>query len=182
MAAAPPGSTTPSSPPPRPRDARAAQREADLQHLREVLPALLPGATDIEVPAFLPGGAPDLATAAVTFRDSAGPGYFTLSVGGPAGSAVGMKPAAGICDPHKPPLRCEKIPQPDGSTVLLWESGLSGLSGRNVAQVDEFDAIHYRTDGSTVNIVNSDFISTMLAQRFDFKDANGGFKNSRGFR
>jgi hypothetical protein len=159
------------------------------QHLRDVLGGVVPDAEQVKVGDF-DQNYPDSAdswgsiTAEVMFRDDAGPAAFNLTVA--AASAAGdFEPLSKRCDPHpvdehgKPvevlklpngkPLRCTKIPQSDGSTVVVEETG-SVVPGKNgdlrLARVNGLNAMHYRTDGSTVNIVNDDLVSGTMADEY----------------
>lgn len=170
-----------------PADPGAAQREVARQYLLKVLPTLVPGATDIEAPVFPLGDVPDMTTGEVTFRDAAGPAYFTFTINGPAGSKVAMKPLKSWCPAHPAdpergpdgkPLRCDNLRQPDGSTVVLMERASSDPSGK-VTKVDELDALHYRNDGSVVSAIDSEFLTATLALKYGFTDADGSPKESR---
>jgi hypothetical protein len=184
---APVGQAPASTTSPAPADPGTAQREVARQHLLKVLPSLVPGAKDIQAPAFPPGDAPDMTTGAVTFQDSAGPAYFTFTISGAAGSKVSMKPLKSWCPAHPAdpqlgpdgkPLRCDNLRQPDGSTVVLMESGSPGPSGR-VSKIDELDALHYRNDGSVVSAIDGEFLTATLAMKYGFTDADGNPKESR---
>jgi hypothetical protein len=138
----------------------------NLEHLREVLPKLLPDATDIAVPDLEPGQHPGTMTAVVEFRDSAGPASFNVTITSAKGRA-NMKKATDICKPGKSP-RCEIVPQANGDKVLFSEYD-SGA-----------DASNYRADGGYIGILNSSFVSGLLAERYDFKDEEGFYKMDRG--
>jgi hypothetical protein len=180
----------------RPAHDLTAQSTRNRQHLRQVLGGVLPDATEIKVADFdqnYPEAADawTMLTTEVTFRDDAGPAYFTLTVAGPQ-AAGDFEPLASRCDPHpvddngKPlevptlpngqPLRCKKLPQPDGSTVVVEETGEAapGKGGDlEVVRVAGLDAMHYRTDGSTVNIVNDDLVSVRTAEEYGEKNRAG---------
>jgi len=138
----------------------------NMEHLREVLPKLLPGATDITVPDLEPGQHTGMMTAVVQFHDDAGPASFNVTITSPKGRA-NMKKASDICEPGKSP-RCEIVSQPNGDKVLFSEYD-SGA-----------DADNYRADGGYIGILNSSFVSGMLAERYDFKDEDGFYKMDRG--
>lgn len=157
----------------------------NIEHLREVLPKLLPGATDITVPDLEPGQRPGMMTAVVEFHDDAGPASFNVTITS-AKARSGMKSATDICDPDDPqrgpggePLRCEIIPQPGGGKVLLAESGHQGRNPDRVAAVTSFYAFGYRADGGYVGINNESYISQALAERYDFKDDEGFYRSIR---
>jgi hypothetical protein len=159
-----------------------AQQARNLEHLREVLPTVLPGATDISVAAFEQPSDSDSMTATVDFRDSAGPASFTLTIAGTAGG--GTKPLASLCShpltgPDGKPLRCDKIPQPDGSTVVVQESGIVDLKAaddNNVTDTGSLDAVQYRTDGTTVGVLGDRVVRTPLAEKFNFTNPDGSIK------
>jgi hypothetical protein len=137
----------------------------NLEHLREILPELLPGVTDITVPDLEPGQHAGMMTAVVEFRDDAGPASFNVTITSPKGRA-GMKKASDICKPGKSP-RCEIVAQPNGDKVLFNEYD------------SHLDADNYRADGGYVGILNSSFVSGMQAERYDFKDEEGFYKTER---
>ncbi|MCP2165558.1 hypothetical protein [Goodfellowiella coeruleoviolacea] len=147
----------------------ATPLERNQAHLREVLPTVLPEATDISVGAF-DDGYGGVFTSVVTFTDSAGPGTFNVTVTTAAGGAEHMTPLAERCGPNeadqgegglKPnrrpdgsPLRCDKIPQPGGGTLVLKETA-EGAPAAPI-RVNALHASYYRPDGSVVNIWNGD--------------------------
>jgi hypothetical protein len=178
-------------------DAQAARNQ---QHLRQVFGPVHPAAKQVKVGEFsqpYPGlaGSSAMITSEVMFRDTAGLAYFTLTVVGPEAAGT-FEPLAKRCDPHpvgddgKPievprlengrPLRCEKLRQPDGSTVVVSETGSPISEDLNVVKVVGLDAMHYRTDGSMVTIVNDNLISARLAEEYGEKNADGTAKH--GFR
>jgi hypothetical protein len=160
-----------------------SRSDANRQHLRDVLPALLPGATDIEVGPFEEKGRPaELATAVVTFHDSSGPATFNVTIASPAGRDH-LKSADDLCDSKHPdrgpggmPLRCEKRAQPDGSSVLLMERAIEG----NQAMVTGLDATHYLPGGGQVGILNEKSLPGDLAQRYNFRKPDGDIRLYRG--
>lgn len=134
-------------------------------HVREVLPTVLPEAADINVGAFDDSKA-GLATSVITFTDSAGPARFNLTVSGTTGGAIPLAERCGPDEadqgdggllPHRRPdgsrLRCDKIPQPGGGTLVLKETA----AGAPV-RVDALHATYYRSDGSTVGVWNDDSV------------------------
>ena len=177
----------------------SAEAERNNAHLRVVLPRVLSKAGEFKVGAFTqqyqdsPGSWASFTTE-VRFRDDAGPAYFTLTVAGPQ-SASDWEPLAQRCDPHpvgepgwpaaeyklpngKSP-RCTKIPQPDGSTVVVEETAVAtvGKDGNlHLARKSGLDAMHYRTDGSIVGIVNDDLISVRLAEEYGETKPDGSPK------
>jgi hypothetical protein len=145
-------------------------------HLQQTLPAMVPGAKDIEVGPFEQGypnedDGWDLVTSEVTFRDDAGPATFNLTVTGTTAGRKLMSPIDRVCTdpalrPDGKPLRCEKKPQQDGSTVLLREDGSGYPGSRVVTTISGLDAFLYRTDGTTVNVLNNELVPGVLAARY----------------
>lgn len=199
-----PSSSAPSSPASK---GRAAQPKVDLtrqiarntQHLREVLGTVLPGATDVQVSQFVEAYDTDVMAATVVFRDSAGPATFNLTMAGPLVNAAGQwtrladecipavdpqgKPLQRPVRPDGRPLRCDKIPQSDGSTVVVAESGSVDLKApdnpRVVERISLLNAAHYRTDGTVVGIFNHMMVAPGLAEQFGFRNPDGSPKLSR---
>jgi hypothetical protein len=164
-------------------------------HLREILPGTLPKAGEFKVGGFTQQykDSPDSwasFTNEVRFRDDAGPAYFTFTVTGPQ-SAGDYEPLAQRCTrpagkpgrhaaeyklPDGKPLRCTRLPQPDGSTVVVEETGVAavGKDGNlHLVRKSGLDAMHYRADGSIVNIVNDDMISGRLAEEYGYTKPDG---------
>jgi hypothetical protein len=169
-----PGSSSPSSGPATTTvdHELTAERARNRQHLQRVLPGLLPGARQIKVSEFDQAdyGQPNdwaYTIGDVRFRDDAGEAYFTIAISGPEAP---LEPLAKQCDPTpvdengKPvevpvlpngkPLQCKKVPQSDGSTVVIQQSGspIGDDLTSNVVRVAGVDASHYRTDGSSVTV------------------------------
>jgi hypothetical protein len=190
-------STAPTRPVPGHDLTAAAERNE--KHLREVLPGVLPHASEFKIGDFTQqykdsADSWESFTAEARFRDDAGPAYFTLTVAGPR-SAGDFEPLAQRCVPHPDPgpdvpaaeyklpdgkpLRCTKLPQPDGSTVVVEETGVAavGKDGNlHLVRKSGLDAMHYRTDGSIVGIVNDDMISVRLAEEYHDTKPDGSPK------
>jgi hypothetical protein len=145
------------------------------QHLEDVLGKVLTGAEGIGIKAFDNPYGNDLpiTTYEVSYRDGTGPASFNLTITAPAASQT-MTKLADQCNPsiarrkglNGKPLRCDKLSQPDGSTVVVEEIASLETDPPALAKVKALDAIHYRTDGSTVNIVNAMLVSVDLAARY----------------
>jgi hypothetical protein len=179
-AAAPPSGPTSTAPGPSPHDlsALAARNTA---HLEDVVGRVLPNAREIKVGAFdqqyrdAEDGDWATMTAEVMFRDDAGPAAFTITIGGP--QAAGDGPPL-TCDPHAPAaadeprlpngktLTCKNVPQADGSTVVLQQTGAVTSVDLEHIVLNGLDAAHGRTDGSEVNIVNDRLISVRVADEY----------------
>jgi hypothetical protein len=110
-----------------------------------------------------------MTTYVVSYRDGIGPASFNLTATAPAASQT-MTKLAGQCNPciarrkglNGKPLRCDKLSQPDGSMMVVEEIASLETDPPALAKVKALDAIHYRTDGSTVNIVNDMLVSGRL--------------------
>lgn len=122
-----------------PQQPRTPLEQRILDHLKEALPAVLPGARKILVGSFYSMGGelhPDELTTMVSFIDHEGKGHsFNLGIIGKLTVARNMIPVAQACTPHQGG-RCDK--RPDGSTVVV-----SGIS-----------AVHYRVDGTAVDFTD----------------------------
>jgi hypothetical protein len=160
----------PSGPPPvkglPPEPATDPELLRNMEHLREVLPKLLPGATDITVPDLEPHQQAGMMTANVQFHDDAGPASFNVTITSPKARGH-MKKAGDICKPRKSP-RCEVVTQPNGDKVLFYDYD----SGADVSS--------YRADGGYIGVLNSRGVSSLQAERYDFKDEEGFYKTERG--
>lgn len=116
---------------------RNALERRTLDHLKESLPTVLAGARKILIGGFYSVGGelhPDELTATVSFLDHDGKGHsFNLGLIGELTVSRNMVPVAQACAvPQRD--RCDKLP--DGSTVVLTERS----------------AVHYRTDGTAVDV------------------------------
>jgi hypothetical protein len=161
----PPQSPSTGSGSPRPTLKLTAVGSRADRHLREVLPRLVPGATDIEATGFVQAypddeKAADLATSVVNFRDDAGPARFNVTITGPVAGRELMPPLGTFCTAPAfasdgTALRCEKLQRPDGATLIIRETAIVLTGAGTAGRIDELDAILYRADGSTVNIINS---------------------------
>jgi len=111
------------------------------EHLLRELPVLLGGARKIVVDGFLDVGGvlrPDEMSATVAFVDHEGKGHsFTLAAMGPVTVAKNLGPLYQAC--QHATGRCDKVPQPDGSTVVIEEGG----------------AVHYRVDATAVEMTET---------------------------
>lgn len=158
------------------------------RHLREVMESVVPDATQIRVTGPHPGH-PGRQTSVVKFRDDAGPAAFNLSISTSWAPTEGFTPLALRCDPNpvdrngkplKVPvlangerLECKKLPQPDGSTIVIEEAGEAVGGDPNVIRLSGLDATLYRPDGSTVGIDNDDFVSMLLAEEYGVTNPDG---------
>jgi hypothetical protein len=126
-----------------------------------------------------------MTTYEVSYRDGTGPASFNLTITAPAASQAMTKLADQCNYFHRAaqglngkPLRCDKLSQPDGSTVVVQETATLQTDPQVLAKVKGLDAIHCRTDGSTVNIVNDVVVSGNLAARFGQLGPDGTGKPS----
>lgn len=181
----------------------SAQATRNTAHLEQVLGHVLPHATGIKVGKFdqqyrdATDGEWESMTAEVMFRDEAGPAYFTLTVSGP--QAVQSEPPASRCEavhldgsggktgkvaddgprlPNGRQLKCKTVPQDDGSSVVVEETGaLISAENPNVVALFGLDARHDRADGSQVNIVNDRLVSGRVADEYDVDEAGDRSRN-----
>lgn len=149
------------------------QQARNRRHLADVLGKVLVGAQAIDIQALDNKYGNDLpmTTYVVSYRDGTGPASFNLTITAPTASQA-MPKLADQCNPavgqeglNKKTSRCDKLSQPDGSTLVVQEIDSLQTDSRAVPKVMELDAIHYRTDGSTVNIINDVLVSDSLAAR-----------------
>lgn len=149
------------------------QKARNLQHLKDVLPGILPGARDLVVGDFRQVYGDndwDSITASVTFTDAQGvKGGFTLTINGPVSSQLTdtleencrrrLAPDGSVLSPGNGAdrLRCEKIPQRDGSTLVIRQRGMveegTALHPVRVVPSDELEGVSYRTDGTNLNVL-----------------------------
>lgn len=171
-----PASTPTSDRPQEPQN----QVERNIAHLRAVLPGVMPDARDIKVSTDQEHGGTATMTVVVTFTDSAGPGTFNFTVDNIAGDYTPLnkvcKPVAGEklkTHPDGTPLRCEKIRQPGGDTVVIEEDGLGKDLGPIVPTVTRLNAIDYRTGNLAVHVWNDRILagSGDLRSRFPLSEA-----------
>lgn len=88
------------------------------------------------------------------FVDAAGrPGTFQLTVYGRQ-APDGPVPVVRSCaDPASVDLRCDRIPQPGGAVLLVFESGLVTTGG--LTKLRGFDGALHRTDGTMVTLTDA---------------------------
>jgi hypothetical protein len=124
-----------------PQQPQTPQEQRVLAHLKEVLPGVIPGARKIVIGSFFSLGGdlhPDEFGTTVSFVDHEGKGHsFNLGVAGKLTVSRNMLPVSQACSPPRKG-RCDKVPRPDGSTVVL-----SGYS-----------AVHYRADGTAADVTD----------------------------
>jgi hypothetical protein len=142
-------------------------------HLLEALPSVDPDAREpriISATQDYPRDATawDVITIAVEFRDSVGPGSFNVSIHGKVATQSNFGFTIDeLCGPRD---ECERLPQPDGSTVVITTSKAVGTDkGPN-----NRDATHFRKDGTSVYIFNTNFISGNLADQYGVRAGNRG--------
>ncbi|GLY43767.1 hypothetical protein Amsp01_097900 [Amycolatopsis sp. NBRC 101858] len=122
-----------------PQQPRTPLEQRTLDHLKEALPAVLPGLRKILLGNFYSMGGelhPDELTTMVSFVDHEGKGHsFNLGLSGKLTVARNMIPVAQVCGSHQA-AGCEKLP--DGSTVVVSSNS----------------AVHYRVDGTAVDFTD----------------------------
>lgn len=179
------------SPRPDPTDPRDLSGVAarNREHLRQVIGRVLPAAQHVSVGNFEQYYRYDVKFWArliseVEFADDAGPAVFYVAVGGPGifgtvdtacrPDPVGLdgKPAVERTLPDGRHLRCDKVPQPDGSMLVLAENEIPG-PGNTFSRVDGLLALLYRPDGSSVVVTNYDTVPAEVAERYGQTQPNG---------
>jgi hypothetical protein len=159
------------------------------EHLRQVIGTVLPAAQQFSVGDFKQYERYDARLWAslvsqVEFTDDAGPAAFYLAVAGPGiyGTADTVctpdlgpdgKPAVKATLPDGRQLRCDKVPQPGGGTLVLAESGEPGAAEHTLSRVNGLSALLLRPDGSAVYLSNGDKVSNDVAERFGQTNPGG---------
>lgn len=130
-----------------PQQAQTALEKRNMEHLKEVLPGLLPNARKIVIDGFFSFGGElhaDEMTVAVAFVDHEGKGYsFNLGIEGPIVVANNLLRLAEVCPGTAESATCRR--QPDGSTVMIKERS----------------AIHYRTDSTALDMSDMGRVAPM---------------------
>lgn len=147
------------------------QMDGNVEHLRAVLPKVMPEAHDFTVTYDKESYGDDVPffTAVVTFTDDDGVGTFNLSIGAAPGVMTSLAKVCGSEDrsrgehPDGTPLRCDKIRRPGGDTLVLQEEGTSENLDGVVQEVTALHATDYRGGGHTVGIFNDRLVAAVLA-------------------
>ncbi|MEU0796650.1 hypothetical protein ABZ342_41865 [Amycolatopsis sp. NPDC005961] len=139
----------------------------NLAHLEEVLPAVIPGARKIVIDSFYSMGGElhaDEMSTSISFVDHEGKGHsFTLAILGKLTVARNTLPVSQACPPGGR-MRCDRIPRPDGSTVVISEVSEGGLPGAPPSTtVAGRAAAHYRVDGTSVDVSDLGRVAPMTA-------------------
>ncbi len=151
----PPPATPPTYLPPvivvkPPQQPQTPLERRNMAHLKEVLPSVIPGARKIVIDSFYSTGGelhPDEMATSISFVDHEGKGHsFTLGIIGKLTVSRNMLPAAQACSLHSGG-RCDELPRPDGSTAVIYGSS----------------AVHYRADGTAVDISDLGRVSPIVA-------------------
>lgn len=170
-----------------PADGLPAAEQRAVTRLAELLPQVLPTAKVITVRGEQPTTEPGAYSVVVSFLDAAGlPHTVALGAGDrlpPLGLAC--KPPAPFpghpelvqvhpTGPDGKPLRCDKLPQPGGSTVVVSESGsveLPTVGHRGVIdRITGRNAVDYRQDGSTVTLTDTGGATAQQAKELGVTD------------
>ncbi len=140
-------------------------------HLLQVLPAVKADAKEIEVvqagqdyPNEAIGW--DMTSATIQFRDGIGPASINVVVSGKGARQIRSGPDE--CDSPPGAGGCERLPQPDGSVVVIKNVRVQG--GNKVPR--ERSATHFRTDGTCVFIYNTTGFSVSTAARYGLSNNN----------
>jgi hypothetical protein len=128
----------------------------NMAHLKDVLPGVIPGARKIVIDGFYSMGGElhaDEMSSSISFVDHEGKGHtFNLAILGKLTVARNTLPVSQACPPGGR-MRCDKIPRPDGSTVVISEVSEGGLPGGPPSTtVAGRAAAHYRVDGTSVDV------------------------------
>jgi hypothetical protein len=139
----------------------------NMAHLKEVLPGVLPGARKIVIDSFYSMGGElhaDEMSTNISFVDHDGKGHsFNLAILGKLTVARNTLPVSQACPPGGR-MRCDKIPRPDGSTVVISELSEGGLPSEPPSTtVAGRAAAHYRVDGTSVDISDLGRVAPMTA-------------------
>ena len=139
-----------------PQQPQTPLEQRNMAHLKEVLPRVIPGARKILIDSFYSMGGElhaDEMSTGISFVDHDGKGHsFTLAILGKLTVARNTLPVSEACPPGGR-MRCDKIPQPDGSTVVISEVSAGGLPGEPPStEVAGRAAGHYRVDGTSVDV------------------------------
>ncbi|MEU3771015.1 hypothetical protein AB0E55_38630 [Amycolatopsis keratiniphila] len=152
---------------------REEQKARDLQHLKDVLPGILVGATDISVRDFIQVNDSDLMTSEVRYIDAAGvKRLLNLTISGPVTTKDGYR-REGRCDlgnrgdaigPDRKPMRCEELVTPAGIPVVISETTPKNPDqvgepvvlgqGFSTGKVSGRSAIAWHSWGGSVNAID----------------------------
>ncbi|MGK3204863.1 hypothetical protein [Amycolatopsis sp. MEPSY49] len=166
-----------------PQQPQTPLEQRNMAHLKEVLPTVIPGARKIVIDSFFTLGGelhPDEMGTTVSFVDHEGKGHsFNFGVMGKLTVARNTRPVAEACPPEAS-MRCDKIPRPDGSTVVITEYS-EGLPGRPpTGKVDGRGAVHYRADGTAADVDDMGGLSVMAAADLGLPADAAGFRTGGG--
>ncbi|MEV6443599.1 hypothetical protein [Amycolatopsis sp. NPDC051716] len=147
--------TPPVSPAAPPTPPSLADQARIRQALTDAVTRVLPGVRGLTVgtsPADVIG--PGRMAVTAIFADAAGrPGDFQLTVYGRRAPGDRV-PVIGSCaEPESVDLRCERIPQPGGAELLVFETGYVSAGG--ITKLRGFNGVLHRADGSTVTLTDA---------------------------
>jgi hypothetical protein len=139
----------------------------NMAHLKGVLPGVIPGARKIVIDSFYSMGGElhaDEMSTGISFVDHDGKGHaFNIAILGKLTVARNTRPVSEACPPDGR-MRCDKIPQPDGSTVVISEVSAGGLPSEPPSTtVGGRSAAHYRVDGTSVDVSDLGRVAPMTA-------------------
>lgn len=155
-------SPVPAPPAAKPGPPPAAEQARIRQALTDAVTRLKPGLRSLSVgTSSADAVGPGRFSATATFVDAAGwPGSFQVTLRDVRASDD-VVPLARVCP--KPgeadELRCDKIPQPGGAVLVVYESGYASGGDLEHPQFTKLRGINgtlYRPDGSTVTIFDAD--------------------------
>ena len=150
-----PSPVRPADPPPRQSPPSLADQARIRQALTDAVTRLLPGVRGLTV-GVSPADAIGPGRMAVTavFADAAGrPGSFQLTVYGRQAPDDHIPRVGSCAEPGSIGLRCDRIPQPGGADLLVFEVGYPSAGG--FTKLRGFNGVLRRADGSTVTLTDA---------------------------
>ncbi|TCO58509.1 hypothetical protein [Actinocrispum wychmicini] len=118
-------------------------------HMDAVFPSVVPGATDVQNASGQQYTQLDSMTLTKRFQDANGSASFNLTVNGGYSSKYLVRLPDDECFDG-----CVRRPQPDGSLVIIRTGKTDGR------RPGDQTAVHYRRDGTSVNIIQTNFAAT----------------------
>ncbi|MGV9365693.1 hypothetical protein [Amycolatopsis sp. NPDC003731] len=144
-----PPAASPPSPPPLAEQARIRQA------LGDAVAGVFPGLRHLSVgTSSADAVSPARMSVTAEFVDAAGrPGSFQLTVYGRDAPDDHVPVVRSCAEPASIALRCDRIPQPGGAVLLVFESGVVTTGG--LTKLRGFDGALHRADGSMVTLADA---------------------------
>lgn len=141
-----------SSPPPVPPPAEQARIR---QALADAVTSLLPGLRHLSVgTSSADAVSPARMSVTAEFVDATGrPGSFQLTVYGRQAPDDPVPVVRSCAEPASIALRCDRIQEPGGAVLLVFESGL--VTVRGLTKLRGFDGALHRADGAMVTLTDA---------------------------